>query len=83
MWLDMVESLLKSFVKVPENIVHQHLRNIQISKNGATLQYIWFSKPSTYLRPVDYTGIFFGGGDQQIQLRSEDRENGDLGAVAP
>jgi len=40
MWLDVVESLLKSFVKVPENIVHPHLRNIQISKNGTTLQYI-------------------------------------------
>ena len=26
---------------------------------------------------------FFGGGVQQIQLRIEDRENGDLGAVAP
>ena len=28
-------------------------------------------------------GILFGGGLQQIQLRTEDRENGDLGAVAP
>ena len=26
---------------------------------------------------------FFCGGVQQIQLRTEDRENGDLGAVAP
>ena len=25
----------------------------------------------------------WGGGFQQIQLRTEDRENGDLGAVAP
>ena len=24
-----------------------------------------------------------GGGAQQIQLRTEDRENGDLGAIAP
>jgi len=32
---------------------------------------------------VAYPGIFFGGGGfQQIQLRTEDRENGDLGAVA-
>ena len=31
---------------------------------------------------VAYPGIFFGG-VQQIQLRTEDRENGDLGAVAP
>jgi hypothetical protein len=34
---------------------------------------------------VAYPGIFFGGGGavQQIQLRTEGRENGDLGAVAP
>ena len=36
------------------------------------------------LRAVAYPGIFFGGGGvQQIQLRTEDREDGDLGAVAP
>jgi hypothetical protein len=27
--------------------------------------------------------IFFGGGIQKIQLRTGDREKGDLGAVAP
>jgi hypothetical protein len=27
--------------------------------------------------------FFGGGGVQQIQLRTEDRENGDLGVVAP
>ena len=33
---------------------------------------------------VAYPGILFrGGGVQQIQLRTEDNENGDLGAVAP
>ena len=33
---------------------------------------------------VVYPGILFGwGGVQQIQLRTEDRENGDLGAVIP
>jgi hypothetical protein len=33
---------------------------------------------------VAYPGFFFwGGGVQQIQLRTEGRENGDLGAVAP
>ena len=31
---------------------------------------------------VTYPGIMSGGGVQQIQLRTEDRENGDLGAVA-
>ena len=31
-----------------------------------------------------YPGILFvGGGFQKIQLRTVDRENGDLGAVAP
>jgi hypothetical protein len=43
-------------------------------------------------RAVTYPGIFFGGrlcqeffsqGVQQIQLRTEGRENEDLGAVAP
>jgi len=36
--------------------------------------------------PVAYPGILFRGGrgeGQQIQVRTEDRENGDLGAVAP
>ena len=33
---------------------------------------------------MGYPGILFGGrGVQQIQLRAEDRENEDLGAVAP
>jgi hypothetical protein len=38
-----------------------------------------------YLKPVAYPGIFFGVwvGVQQIQLRTEGKENGDLGAVAP
>jgi len=35
-----------------------------------------------YLWPVAYPGILFGG-VQQIQLRIEDRQNGDLGAIAP
>jgi hypothetical protein len=35
-------------------------------------------------KPVAYQGIFFGGGGgQQIQFRTEDRKNGDLGALAP
>ena len=32
---------------------------------------------------VVYPGILFWWGVQQIQLKTEDRENGDLGAVAP
>jgi len=34
------------------------------------------------LYPVAYPGILFGGA-QQIQLRTEDRENRDLEAAAP
>jgi len=37
-----------------------------------------------YSDSVAYPGILFGGGGvQQIRLRTEDRENGNLGAVAP
>jgi len=32
---------------------------------------------------VTYPGILFGVGVQQIQLRAEDRENGDLGSGIP
>ena len=36
------------------------------------------------LQSFAYPGILFGGGVvQQIQLRAEDREKGDMGAVAP
>ena len=34
-------------------------------------------------RAVAYPGIFFEGGAQQIQLRAEDRDDGDLQAIAP
>jgi hypothetical protein len=33
--------------------------------------------------PSGVTTLIYGGGVQQIQLRTEDREKGDLGAVAP
>jgi len=38
-----------------------------------------------YVCAVAYPGFFFwgGGGIQQIQLRTEDREDGDLRAVGP
>jgi len=38
--------------------------------------------PGNYPEAVAYRGILFGGG-QRIQLRTEDTENRDLGAVAP
>jgi hypothetical protein len=44
----------------------------------------WLKSDTTVLSTaVVYPGILFGGGGQQIQLRTEDRENGDLGVVAP
>jgi hypothetical protein len=47
------------------------------------LGHTWFKTPGIMLRTVAYPGILFGGGVQQIQLRTEDRENRDLEAVAP
>jgi len=38
---------------------------------------------SLWVQPVAYPGILFEVGFQQIQLRTEDREKGDLGTVAP
>jgi len=47
-----------------------------------TLEYCIFARAVT-VSAVAYPGFFLGRGVQQIQLRTEDRENGDLGAVAP
>ena len=38
---------------------------------------------AVWLIAVAYLGNLFGGGVQQIQLRKEDRENGDLGGGSP
>jgi hypothetical protein len=47
--------------------------------------HLFLECPFQYYPPTQWrTPEFFrGGGFQQIQLRTEDRENGDLGAVAP
>jgi len=44
-----------------------------------------FVKPDYRMSSVADPGLLFGVGvgGQQIQLRTEDRQNGDLGAVAP
>ena len=67
-----------------------------VDKNGGTIgQSSWCTNPEVFLChpsppvlfPVDWqqwrTQEFFSEGVQQIQLRTEDREDGDLGAVAP
>jgi len=51
-----------------------------------TLHYTTTMVTRTRFNAVAYPGILFGEGEgavQQIQLRTEGRENGDLGAVAP
>jgi hypothetical protein len=57
-------------MKVIENDAHE-----TIPKTNAQKMVRHFS-----LQQLAYPGIFFRG-VQQIQLRTEDRENGDLGAV--
>jgi len=42
---------------------------------------LWLSHWFRWVKAVAYPGILFRG-VQQIHLRTEDRENGDLGAVA-
>jgi len=62
--------------------------SLRTKGHNETWQKTWFF---TYVilcdvqenKAVAYPGILFVGGVQQIQLRTEDRENGDLGAVAP
>jgi hypothetical protein len=39
--------------------------------------------PQPAIWAVAYPVFFFRGGVQQIQLRTEGRQNGDLGALAP
>jgi hypothetical protein len=52
----------------------------------------WVTYKKQFREPVAYPNIFSGGGVvrqeffravKQIQLRTEGRENGDLGAIAP
>ena len=54
------------------------------------LAYFMLLCVASHLKPVMFIsnqwrtqGFFFGWGVQQNQLRTEERENGDLGAVAP
>jgi len=51
---------------------------VQYQNNKPTLHLTHFTTTSGVPR-----NFVRGGGFQQIQLRTEDRENGDMGAVAP
>ena len=50
--------------------------------SGASIDCSRASENGTSPYPVAYPAIFFGG-VQQFQMRTEDRENRDLGAIAP
>ena len=52
-----------------------HQAKLELSLGILSVRIVWDS--------LAYPGILFGGGVQQIQLRTEDRENGDLVTVAP
>jgi hypothetical protein len=55
------------------------------SKHGCyvALSFINFALNNKHSEARGITKIFFLGGGQQIQLRTEGRENGDLRAVVP
>ena len=57
--------------------------NVQKIKGGKPMSKRPIGRPKTRREAVAYPGILFGGGVQQIQLRTEDRDDGGLGAVAP
>ena len=60
----------------------QHVTAGQI--NGGKISSQFQKVGDDMAQAVAYPGILFGGeGVQQIQLRTEDGQNGDLGAVAP
>ena len=57
--------------------------NVPVLHSTAGERGVWITEGSgSSLYSVAYPGILFRG-VKQIQLRTEDRENGDLGAVAP
>jgi hypothetical protein len=57
-------------------------RGFLITHNDApqSVGLLWTSE--THVEAVAYPGIF-SGGFQQIELRTDNRENGNLGALAP
>ena len=59
------------------NVCVKSLKKQCILRNGYVMSLLCEGQTA-----VAYPGIFFGE-VQQIHLRTEDREDGDLGAVAP
>ena len=75
------QTQLTTAARIAVGTVNQHVR----LSVGAKYFLFSTSRPELWpQQPVAYPEILFGGrGVQQIQLRTEDIENGDLGAVAP
>jgi len=70
-----------------EKFLPYHLRHVYCALEETPFCNVELLRPSWTLMvcAVTYPGILFGGGrgGQQIQLRKENRENGDQGPVAP
>ena len=87
LWLRLAEFFLQLSIfqtNAVDKIKTQMLRPVHFSENRALNEVKWKNavQPDRS-QTVAYPGILFGGGVQQIQLRTEDRENEDLGAIAP
>jgi len=70
-----------SFYKGRNLLIKQLTFDSMFQNTPSTQQLLSFNVRCARSAPVAYPGIFFEGGFQQIQLRTEDREDGDLGAV--
>jgi len=62
---------------------NQDLGSPQWCYRGSRYPGMWLCVPCLVLLSSGIPRNFVGGGVQQIQLRTEDRQNRDLGAVAP
>ena len=65
-------------------LVSKYILCTQLKRGIWNISNIYFGERSGDLRTVAYTGIlFWGEGNQQIQLKTEDKENGDLEGGSP
>ena len=73
------------FLKLLTNLKSRHSNRVKTPDGLRSADISWLFLSTNFLfAPKQWrTQEFFRGGVQQIQLRTEDRENGDLGAVAP
>ena len=60
-----------------------YINGRQRIEDGDTAAVLMIRKSTLGISGVPHEFCSCGGGVQQIQLRTDDRQNGDLGAVAP